>query len=295
MARSKSLIDLAAPKTGTLAMPPGGLTPPAGMPGVPGAPAQAVNLNRAFRLVARWRDWDGDEHKIVTMLEPGSEASIGSGKDCDPKLENLPKLVATIAADPAQGFILRSKEPDSVITVNGQEQRQFPALLRNGDEIRIGEYTVRFLIELESVITHDRNVGILSKAVPVMLGIVVFVELLLVFGLTQRLARSEGLGRDIARARTVSDVDDLRGRIAGWPEEQRNTESVLTLELISGELDLMAQYIRQHNDALTDSQVTELARDLQSFHDILDRLASGVLYPKPEIIETEPALRQLLN
>lgn len=292
MARPKSLIPLAAPKTGTLTMPPGGLHPPSGMPG---APPQAANLNRAFRLVARWRDWDGDEHKIVAHFKPGSEASIGSGEACNPQLENLAGLVATIGADPAQGFVLRSKEPETVLKINGQEQRQFPALLRNGDEIRISDYTVRFLIELESVITHDRNVGLLSKAVPTMLGIVVFIELLLVLGLTQRLARSEGLGREVARARTVSDVDDLRGRIAAWPQEQRSTESVLTLELISGELDMMAHYIRQHNDALTDTQVSELARDLESFHNILDRLASGVLYPKPEVIETEPALRQLLN
>jgi hypothetical protein len=256
---------------------------------------QTANLNRAFRLVARWRDWDGEEHKIVAPFDPGSEASIGSGEQCNPKLENLAALVATVGADPAQGFVLRSKEPDTVIKVNRQEQRQFPALLRNGDELRIGDYTIRFLIELESITTHDRNIGILSKAVPTMLAIVVFVELLLVLGLTQRLAKSEGLGREVARARTVSDVDDLRGRIAGWPEDQRNTESVLTLELISVELDLMAHYIRQHDDALTDEQVTNLARDLESFHDILDRLASGVLYPKPERIETEPALRQLLN
>lgn len=292
MAKSKSLIPLAVPKTGTMPVPPGGMGPPSAMP--PAAP-MAANLNRAFRLVARWRDWDGDEHKSVHLFEPRSEASIGSGDQCQPQLANLAELVATVGADTAQGFVLRSKHPDTVIRINGQEQRQFPALLRNGDEIRIDRYTIRFLIELESVITHERNIGMLSRAVPAMLGIVVFLELLLVLGLTQRLAKSEGLGREVARARCVSDVDDLRGRIAAWPEEQRNTEAVLTLELISGELDLMAHYIRQHNETLSDEQVSDLARDLASFHDILDRLASGVLYPKAEVIETEPALRQLLN
>ena len=130
----------------------------------------------------------------------------------------------------------------------------------------------------------------------ILVFVIISCELVVMLWLPQTMAAQEVWGIEVARQRTIRLLDQQRSRIRHWKfTSDAGTREEMTVALVSQELDVAAQYLRNHGTYLNWRQNDEIFEDLSMYRNLLDNLEPGTLYPDAEVLDIDGPLRTLLE
>ncbi|MFO7821287.1 MAG: FHA domain-containing protein [Lentisphaeria bacterium] len=245
-----------------------------------------------FKLVIRHSI--GDAHDEFAGADvrhfDETDVSVGSSSDCDCRIDDPRELKPRhfyIRFDEGGGYLLVPEEGASVFH-NGSSV-QAPLSLISGDEIRAGHIVFRFQKEYQAVRPARRTnfLEILAKAI---IAFVLILEVFFVYWLPRRIQSESLLATDIMHQQTVLLLDRTRLQ-ARRPGGEMSAFQSKANELILEELDRMAQFIRENEKGLSDTQWRWFFNATRNMNELLQGVKSGAIEPPLP----EPALRETVK
>ncbi len=231
----------------------------------------------------------------VAVFESGA-ATVGTHESCECQVLDSEEEEADsvwFRVEPRESGFVLARETVSEIYLNNQPVARPETELSSGDVIRVGHWTFCFQKR------HPRARFAKSADWPVYackttVGLLVILQLILALWPTGRL-RYEGIvGRQIAEEQTILMVDQVRRHInslngGGQSLTARNA----LIQVLGGEIDQMANYMRRHREAIPREKWQRLREDLDMHQELVDDLDRGDLPIAVPELETNAALLAL--
>lgn len=219
---------------------------------------------------------------------------IGSDASCECPLEGpefAPCQVILEVEPGVHGAVTARPGEGSTGTYLNQSPLDGPAVLRSGDRLRVGHWTLRFL-RLHGEAARSRafqGVAWLAKAAVVA---ILAAEVAIVAWLPRHLHQMALWQSQIARHRVVDILDRLE-------RSNRKAEPVSGFErevrvAVGRELKRRADYIAAHSDELSAERTRLLYDELLGFERLLEHLAAGTLPPALPEIDRDASVQALL-
>lgn len=164
--------------------------------------------------------------------------------------------------------------------------------LRSGDEIRAAHWVFRFVRVYARSQKARRSDG-LAVAAKGLVAAILFFEIGVVAWLPRQLRSAALWGEEIARQRTTYLVDTLR--IRNDTADPRDELEKAAREVVRSELDSLARYVREHEEALTREQWAKVAQDLRAYEEVMSRLGDGTAFRPVPPVDIDGAVRAALG
>lgn len=220
---------------------------------------------------------------------------IGSGTDCECRLEATEfaacQVVLEVGSPPASRTVAVPQESATVTYLN-QAALTSPTLLRSGDELRVGHWTLRFLRVHEQA-SRTRPFHLLSGLAKAAVALILCGEVAMVAWLPRRMQQAAMWQTQIARHR----VSDLLDRLRRTNQNSRPTgdfERSLRLE-IDRELQARLEYVAAYGEQLSAERTRLLYDELLGFERVLNALAQGTLPPPLPGLELDAGVQAVLS
>lgn len=214
--------------------------------------------------------------------------TVGAGRQCDCRVDTPAELndiefsVSSGQAPDTFRILPEGNRPVylNAAAVTGETE------LHSGDEIRVGHFTFRFQRERASA-GQGRRAGVLGRLAQALIVLILLAEISVVYWLPREFQSQQLLALQISKQDTILLVDQLRqkAREAVQPGETASLSSSAAL-LAGEELDRMSQFIRTHENQLTDLQWRRLRRDLALMRHVLaaaDTRTVSAAAPEPPV------------
>ncbi len=219
---------------------------------------------------------------------------IGSNKNCDLVLSDIPDLAISIFKHADNSYHLEKKEQDVLLKINDEENLNLSFQLKNGDKIHIGQYMVHFIIEFSKASRHW-NIGFVAYVSTCLIISILAVEIGIMTWLPKEIKAKQLWGLEVTRQRTLDLMDRLRIRCESSVKTMESSLDKSTLKLIIDELDDMSIYLRNYVNELDARQLTEINKDLSIYGDKVNRLEEGALFPEKERIDAQFFFKQIIG
>ncbi|GEM_PF-6000516 len=281
-----ALVERAAPSpndTGTFA-------------GLPTAERATVHEHhdsaRGFRLIVRKRNDGPRPQRAVHSFTYRQDLRVGGMTDCDVYLPEATGAV-TLGVGPGSIALVKIDAPAGIL-LNGHQPLALPAPLKNGDELIWGAYSVRLAIQLQQVDGENRSRSLVGRLTVLLVCAALAWQFAMVGGLTWVIFDRMELGHEIARARLVHRIDDIKGKIATSELDQEDVRQAMLLEAMRGELKHITGYLREYRSDLSDRQVADFNRQLAGLQTVLEDLDADTFGYLPAV-QARPYLERLLR
>ncbi len=219
---------------------------------------------------------------------------IGSNKNCDLVLTNVPDLAVLIYKHNDDSYQLEKKEKDTSLKINGVETQSKSVRLKNGDKIQINDYSVHFIIEFSKA-GHNWNSGFIAFLSTFLIVAILIVEFGIITWLPREIRVKQLWGLEVTRQRTLDSMDGLRLRCESSVKTMEPGLDKNTLKLIIDELDDISIYLRDYVSKLDAGQLTEINKDLSIYSDRVNRLEQGLLFPPEERIDPQYFFKEIIE
>lgn len=225
----------------------------------------------------------------------GGTVRIGSGPDCECRMDAAAfapcQVVLEVGPRPA-ARVTASPCASPTATYLNQSPLAAPTVLRSGDELRVGHWTLRFLRVYDSA-PRSRRFHVVSSLAKVAVAAILCAEVAMVAWLPQRMQRAAMWQAQIARHRVVDLLDRLRrsnqdSRSAGDFERSLRRE-------VDRELQARLEYVATYGSQLSAERTRLLYEELLGFERVLNGLAQGVLPPPLPGVELDAGVKAVLN
>lgn len=232
------------------------------------------------------------DHFAVARVQryDSGPVTIGSKDDCDCVMESddfrpvhftLKELGEEWYLEPAEGaeLYINNKAADKSVVV------------KNGDEIRIGHWLLKFQKVFESV-KIGRSADLISRFTQILVIAILLCELFLVVWLPRKLKNAEIWALDYEKQRTAHLIDKLRSKNRILSNDNELTKAAR--EFIQDRLNTIASYIRKNEQQLTMEQWGRINQDLAFLKDSLAKIEENrLLQPQPPI-DADAGVKALL-
>ena len=123
---------------------------------------------------------------------------------------------------------------------------------------------------------------------------VIFIgELVLAVSIPAYLSRSSTLAREVRRMRLMDSFDGVRNQARGV--KTKNDNAALEKNLISWELDKLANYMRKHQKDLSSKEVAAVQKLIDEIGGLLGHLKNGKAFSKAIRLDTSVYVKSILN
>lgn len=123
---------------------------------------------------------------------------------------------------------------------------------------------------------------------------VIFIgELVLAVSIPAYLSRSSTLAREVRRIRLMESFDGVRNQARGV--KTKNDNAALEKNLISWELDKLANYMRKHQKDLSSKEVAAVQKLIDEIGGLLGHLKKGKAFSKAIRLDTSVYVKSILN
>ena len=123
---------------------------------------------------------------------------------------------------------------------------------------------------------------------------VIFIgELVLAVSIPAYLSRSSTLAREVRRIRLMDSFDGVRNQARGV--KKKNDNAALEKNLISWELDKLANYMRKHQKDLSSKEVAAVQKLIDEIGGLLGHLKNGNAFSKAIRLDTSVYVKSILN
>jgi hypothetical protein len=167
-----------------------------------------------------------------------------------------------------------------------------PTLLRSGDELRVGHWTLRFQ-RLHDRAGLSRTFALMPNLARAALALILVAEVSIVLWLPRRVARASAWELQVARHRSTDLLEALRRRNRD-SRSATDFEHRLRVE-IDEELQARSAYVTQYGHLLSLGRYQQLYEELRAFDRILTALGQGVLPPALPEVDLDGGVRALLG
>lgn len=219
---------------------------------------------------------------------------IGSNKNCDLVLSDIPDLAISIFKHNSNSYILEKKEQDVLLKIDNEENNKTSFQLKNGDKIQISKYVIQFIIEFSKASPHW-NTGLVAYVSTFLIVSILVIEIGIMTWLPKEIKAKQLWGLEVTRQRTLDLMDRFRIRCESSVKTIDSRLEKNTLKLIIEELDDMSIYLRNYVNDLNSLQLTEINRDLSIYEDTVDRLEKGSLFPDKESVDAQFFFKQIIG
>lgn len=190
-----------------------------------------------------------------------------------------PERVAVSPQDGAPAFL------------NGQPLAA-TTLLRSGDELRVGHWTLRFQRVHERV-RVSRAFGLMSGLARLAAVLLVLGELAVLFLLPRYMSETAAWESQVARHRVTDLLESLRRRNRD-SRDAGEFERALRRE-IDREVQLRAAYMAQYGDRLSPARQRPIYEELQAFDRLLNEVSQGTLPPPLPTLDLDAGVKAVLG
>ena len=204
--------------------------------------------------------------------------TIGSSSQCDVCLDDHKGIEFSIKKSSDSSYYLDKQNCDSEIKVNTSAIDRDHFSLKNGDEIQLENYGLRFCIEFSSVGRNSR-VGLISRISTVLIISIVILEFSIIAILPKQVEKRQIWELEVMRQRTLDLVDSLRNRCHLLSKSGKKAFYLETVQLIQNELDKIAVYLRRYASKVEMEEISRFYKDISYFQTILNKLDTNELYP----------------
>lgn len=123
---------------------------------------------------------------------------------------------------------------------------------------------------------------------------VIFIgELVLAVSIPAYLSRSSTLAREVRKIRLMESFDGVRSQARGV--KTKNDNAALEKNLISWELDKLANYMRKHQKDLSSKEVAAVQKLIDEIGGLLGHLKKGKAFSKAIRLDTSVYVKSILN
>lgn len=123
---------------------------------------------------------------------------------------------------------------------------------------------------------------------------VIFIgELVLAVSIPAYLSRSSTLAREVRKIRLMESFDGVRNQARGV--KTKNDNAALEKNLISWELDKLANYMRKHQKDLSSKEVAAVQKLIDEIGGLLGHLKKGKAFSKAIRLDTSVYVKSILN
>lgn len=123
---------------------------------------------------------------------------------------------------------------------------------------------------------------------------VIFIgELVLAVSIPAYLSRSSTLAREVRKIRLMDSFDGVRNQARGV--KTKNDNAALEKNLISWELDKLANYMRKHQKDLSSKEVAAVQKLIDEIGGLLGHLKKGKAFSKAIRLDTSVYVKSILN
>ena len=166
--------------------------------------------------------------------------------------------------------------------------------IRNGDEISVDTYSLKFIIQFAKVGQH-RKTGFAAYFSTFLIVSLLILQAGVIVILPKKVAERQLWGLEVMRQRTIALLDVLRHRSQTPSNSIDDKFRQEMTKLIRVELDRIAIYLRKHISNLDLSRVVEFHNDLSYLEELLNGIDNKTLYPQLPTINAEQYLRDMIE
>lgn len=219
------------------------------------------------------------------------QVRIGSAPACELQLENIAQNAGEVLQTP-NGFEWR---PDSEINSKINETPcSRVQILRNGDRLQIGEWSLLFLREFEPAKQHPLTQK-LASLTAILIATILVAEIGIIAWLPRKIKVHEIWGAEVIRQEIKARIDELRNRLGTVNQEEKSPATLAAQALLRRQLDLLAAYLRQEIDQLEIARLNELRGDLRQMSELADRILTHTLPPPVPELNVGKLMQNLLD
>ena len=217
---------------------------------------------------------------------------VGTTSGCDVALsESIPHGTEMVVRPDSTGagwlLALPADAASGTVTKNGLPVEKTTPL-KNGDEIRFGDYTIRFE-QLFDTVKTARHTDLIARAAKVLVGCVIIGELMVVTWLPGWLHTTRLWDREVARQQTTMFLDKVRTQLKEF--DPAGPLEAGMRDALTAELNRLAAFLRTEQDSLSADQWRNLRTDLNSYEDALERLTAHTAIQPVPALDIDGAVR----
>lgn len=242
---------------------------------------------------------------LVRAFESGVAVRVGAGPDCEcrvPEPEFEPEhFVLTDEAETGTAQVRPCPHAESFL--NGAPVLE-SALVRNGDEIRVGHWTFRFQ-RLYPPVRRASRASLLAVFTKTLAGLILMAELGVAFWLPQRVRAIERVGERSLRQEAVWLIDQQlrprnRAALRDLTEEGLALRAPERLErdarlLLQDELDALVRYLRANEETLRPQQWQRIHAELCRIAAAMEKVEAGTVFRPLPRLDVEAAVGAVLT
>jgi len=164
--------------------------------------------------------------------------------------------------------------------------------LRSGDEVRVGHWVFRF-VRVYAHVRQARRSDALALVAKILVGAILFSEIGVVAWLPRWLRSSRLWSGEVSMQRTTYLLDGLR--VQNSTSDSGGELEKSARDVIQGELDALARFIRRNDESLSRAQWEQISADLRSYQRTMKRLEDGTAFKPVPSVDVDGAVRAALG